>query len=203
MRIAFSLLGLALLSACGGGSEGPSVLENEAREAQTASTLQGWDRMFGAPEETISRANQFGFRAGAYAADGDTYLSKGSAITLSQSDAATPNKGEFEAAGATPQYIDRIAFTLRLTDAKNADVAKQRFVDVLRGFLFQYKLEDKDALDAVLREQSSQGPIAGAPGSIDVVKGDDGTRTITVTFTRTAGTTPVFPDQGQADGNRA
>jgi hypothetical protein len=202
MRAVLPLLAAALLAACGGES-GPSVLENEAREAQTAATLSGWDRLFATPRETVGRANQFGFHAGDYAADGQTFLSRGDAITMSQSDAKAPNKAGFEAAGAAADRIDRIVFTLTITDPANADTAKQRFVELLRGFLSQYQLEDDGTFDAIVSEQDADGPIAGAPASIAVAKGDGDNRTITVTFTRPTGTTPVIPDQGQADGNRA
>ena len=201
MRAALALLALVLLAAC--GESGPTVLENEAREAATAATMQGWDRAFGAPREVIGRVNQFGYRATDYAADGPTFLSKGGPITLSQSDAKSPNTGSFEAAGASAQRIDRLVFTLSLTDAANAETAKKRFVDVLRGFLSQYQIDDKGGLDPILKERSSGDRIAGAPASIDVQKGADGRPIITVTFNRPTGTTPVFPDQGQADGNRA
>ncbi|WP_315761148.1 hypothetical protein [Sphingomonas sp. Y38-1Y] len=200
MRAALALLPVVLLAAC--GESGPTVLENEARQAQTAATMQGWDRAFGAPKEAIGRANQFGFRAGDYAADGATFLSKGNPITLSQSAAKTPNTGTFEAAGADADHIDRLVFTLSITDPANADTAKQRFVDVLKGFMGQYALADDKALQPILDERASDDRIAGAPASIAVDKAGEN-RTITVTFNRPTGTTPVFPDQGQADGNRA
>lgn len=201
MRFVFPLLGIAMLAAC--GESDPTVLENEADQAATAATMRGWDRVFGAPSEAIGRVNQFGFRATPYAADGATFLSKGGPITLSQSAADRPNSGSFEAAGAAATAIDRLVFTLSITDPANADTAKQRFVDVLRGFASQYAIEDEGAFDAILREQDADGSIAGTPASIAVTKGEAETRIITVTFTRPTGTTPVFPDQGQADGNRA
>ncbi len=201
MRSALALSALVLLAAC--GQSGPTVLENEAKDAATAATMQGWDRAFGAPRETIGRVNQFGYRATDYAADGPTFLAKGGPITLSQSDAKAPNTGTFEAAGATADKIDRLVFTLSLTDAANAETAKKRFVEVLRGFLSQYGIDDEGGFDAITSEQSADGPIGGAPASIDVTKGADGRPIITVTFNRPTGTTPVFPDQGQADGNRA
>jgi hypothetical protein len=201
MRAALASLALVLLAAC--GESGPTVLENEAREAQTAETLKGWDRVFGAPAETIGHVNQFGYRAGAYAADGATFLSKGNPITLSQSDAKAPNTGGFEAAGAGASHIDRLVFTLSITDAANADTAKRRFADVLKGFLSQYGLADDEALRAISSETDGDLRVAGIPASIAVTKGAGDTRTLIVTFTRPTGTTPVFPDQGQADGNRA
>jgi hypothetical protein len=201
MRATLASFALVLLAAC--GESGPSTLDNEAREAQIAATLKGWDRVFGAPAETIGRVNQFGYRASAYAADGATFLSKGNAITLSQSDAKAPNTGGFEAAGAGADHIDRLVFTLSITDAANADTAKQRFVEVLKGFMSQYGLADDDALQAIARETDGDLRVAGVPASISVTNGADDTRAITVTFTRPTGTTPVFPDQGQADGNRA
>ncbi|HTG38676.1 hypothetical protein [Sphingomonas sp.] len=202
MRAGLSLLGAALLSACGGES-GPTVLENEAREAQTAATMAGWDRAFSTPRETIGRVNQFGFHAGDYAADGDTFLTRGDPITMSQSDAKAPNKAMFEAAGPTANRFERMVFTLAITDPANADTAKQRFADMLRAFLSQYELEDEGAFDAVIDETDADGPVAGTPASIAVDQREGDQRTITVTFTRPTGTTPVIPDQGQADGNRA
>jgi hypothetical protein len=218
MRALFPLTVLALLAGCGGGDTGPTVLENEAHRAELASTLKDQDRMFGVPAETIARANQFGFHAGDYVKDGNGFSANGQPITLSQSDAKSPNKGRFKAAGATPDHIDYIAFSLDLTDPQHADTAKQRFVDLLRAFLSQYQLDDAGALDAMVKAKPSEDAVArGVPHTVGAIvhvptlvttsKAGDGNRTITVTFTRSAITTPTFPDQGpdqgQADGNRA
>ncbi|UZK68222.1 hypothetical protein OKW76_09055 [Sphingomonas sp. S1-29] len=204
MRSGIVLLCAAVLAGCNSQPPEPTVLENEAQIAATAATMRGWDRVFNVPTETIGRANQFGFRAPAYAADGPTFLSEGAPITLSQSDADKPNTGTFEAAGTTAQAIERVAFTLRITDPANADTAKQRFTDMIKAFLSQYDLQDDEALAAIASETASDATVAGQPSSIAVAKGDGDTRTITVTFTRPATITPdIQPAQGQADGNRA
>ncbi len=189
MRLAFALpLACLALAAC--GSPEPTVLENEAERAAAVADLTGWDRLFGVPEEAIAFANQFGFAAKPYAADGGTFLSTGTPITLSQSDAAQPNTGSFEAAGANARTLDRVVFTLAITDPANADTAEARFTDILRQFLSQYQLDDDGALDAIAAEENADGMIDAAPVSIAVAKADSGARTTTVTFTRPAASTP-------------
>ncbi|TKD51174.1 hypothetical protein [Sphingomonas baiyangensis] len=199
MRAAL-LLGVALaLAGCERTPPEPTVLENEAAQAATAATMRGWDRAFNMPAEAVAFANQFGFRAPTYAADGDgSFLSQGNPITLSQSDAENPNTGAFEVAGSRADVAERFVFTLAITDPANAATAKQRFADVITGFLSQYEIEDDGALGAVTNEQDADGMLAGTPMSVAVAPGDDDSRTITVTFSRPATTTPdIQPAQGQ------
>lgn len=189
---------VALLSCASCGRQQPT----ERAEANKA--LTGSSRLFGVPGELVGHANQFGFRATPYAPDGGSFLSIGGPITLSQSDAAAPNTGRFEAAGTTVGQLDRVAFTLAITDPANADTAKQRFADVVRGVLFHYGIEDAAGVAAIVAEQAGDRSVAGIPASLAVTPGEGDTRTIIVTFTRPAASTPGNQQaQGQANGNRA
>ncbi|WP_343752351.1 hypothetical protein [Sphingomonas japonica] len=173
------------------------MIENEADRAAAVADLKGWDRLFGVPEEAVGHANQFGFRAGDYAQDGSSWLTTGSPVTVSQSDATMPNTATFEGAGISANALDRIVFTLAITDPANADTAKTRFADIVRQFLSQYAIKDGGALDAIAAEESADGVIDAVPVSIAVAPGDGENRTITVTFTRPAASTPGNP---QAQG---
>lgn len=190
--LSLSLAAAVLLAGCNSEPAGPTIREQEEERTRTAATLQGFDRAFGVPAETIGFANQFGFRAGEYAADGDSYLARGNPIMLSWSGAERPNTGNFEVAGATADRLERIVFTLSLTDAANADTAKERFTTVIRDFLSKYQIDDEGALDAIASEQDADGIVAGTPMSIANASGEGDVRTITVTFTRPAVSTPTF-----------
>jgi hypothetical protein len=190
--LALPLAAAALVAGCNSEPAGPTVREQEEERARTAATLRGFDRAFGVPAETIAFANQFGFRAGDYAADGDSYLSRGNPIMLSWSGAERPNTGNFEAAGTSADRLERIAFTLSLTDAANAETARERFTTVIRDFLGRYQIDDEGALDAIAAERDADGMVAGTPMSIATASGEGDARTITVTFTRPAASTPAF-----------
>lgn len=190
--LALSLFASALVAGCNSQPAEPTVREQEEERARTAATLRGFDRAFGVPAETVSFANQFGFRASPYAADGDSYLARGNPVMLSWSGAERPNMGNFEAAGTTADRLDRIVFTLSLTDLANADTAKERFTTVIRDFLAKYQIDDQNALDAITSEQDADGMIAGTPMSVATASGEGDARTITVTFTRPAASTPTL-----------
>ncbi|MCA1200046.1 hypothetical protein K9B35_18935 [Sphingomonas sp. R647] len=189
MRAAILLLcATAALAGCNQQpAEQPTLAQNEAAAREAAADLKGWDRMFGFPTETIGRLNQYGYRIGGYAAAGDGFAAKGVDITLSQSDAKTPNTGTVAVTGPTVEAIDSVAFTLSLTDDANAETAKKRLTDIVRAFLFQYGIKDDGALDAIAKEADADGKIGDAPVAIALAKGD-AARTLTVTFRRPSAT---------------
>ncbi len=191
MRAALLLLcATAALAGCNQQPAEPTLAQNEAAAREAAADLKGWDRMFGFPTETIGRLNQYGYRIGGYAAAGDGFAAKGADITLSQSDAKTPNTGTVAVTGPTVEAIDSIAFTLSLTDDANAETAKKRLTDIIRAFLFQYGIKDGGALDAIAKEADADGKIGDAPVAIALAKGD-AARTLTVTFRRPSATAPA------------
>lgn len=190
MRILFVLAATAALAGCNAQPAVPTQAENEAVQREAAAELKGWERMFGFPTETIGRLNQYGYRLGTYAAAGTGFAAKGADITLSQSDAKTPNTGSVTVTGPDAQAIDTIAFTLAITDDANAETAKKRLTDIVRAFLFQYGLKDEGALDAIAAEQDADGMIGTTPVAIAVEKAD-AARTLTVTFRRPSATAPA------------
>lgn len=171
-------------------AEQPTLAQNEAAAREAAADLKGWDRVFGFPTETIGRINQYGYRIDGYAAAGTGFAAKGADITLSQSDAKTPNTGTVAVTGPDANTIDSIAFTLSLTDDANAETAKKRLTDIVRAFLFQYRIDDQKALDAIAKEQAFDGTIGTTPTVVAIAK--TGTaRTLTVTFRRPSATAPA------------
>ncbi|MCH4891802.1 hypothetical protein GO308_01600 [Sphingomonas sp. SFZ2018-12] len=205
MRPALAILLVAtVLGGCNSQPAEPTVREQEAELVNSTADLKQWDRVFGVPSDTVAALNQFGFRLADYGQAGEGAATRGEPIILSQSDRPAPNEGTVEVSGATTARIDRIDFTLALTDPDYADTAKGRFAKVIGDFLFQFDLEPGDALAAVAGEADAETRIAGTPVRIDTTEGEDGVRRITVTFTRPDAKAPDNqPDQGQADGNRA
>jgi hypothetical protein len=171
-------------------AEQPTLAQNEAAAREAAADLKGWDRVFGFPTETIGRLNQYGYRLAPYAAAQTGFAAKGAAITLSQSDAKSPNTGTVTVTGPDAATIDTIAFALSLTDDANAETAKKRLTDIVRAFLFQYRIDDKKALDAISREKTFDGMIGTTPTAIAIAK-TGGVRTLTVTFRRPSATAPA------------
>ncbi|MCR5869742.1 MULTISPECIES: hypothetical protein [unclassified Sphingomonas] len=191
MRALFLLAATVALAGCNQQpAEQPTLAQNEAAAREAAADLKGWDRVFGYPTETIGRLNQYGYRIGAYAAAGTGFAAKGTDITLSQSGAKTPNKGNVSVTGPDAAAIDSIAFSLALTDDANAETAKKRLTDIVRAFLFQYGIDDKKALDAIASETATEGKIGDTPFAIALTKGD-AARTLTVTFRRPSATAPA------------
>ncbi|PKP93048.1 MAG: hypothetical protein CVT77_06910 [Alphaproteobacteria bacterium HGW-Alphaproteobacteria-16] len=198
MRSALPLLiaATALLAGCNAQPAAePSVAEQEAAMRNAAADLQSWDRVFGFPSETVAKLNQYGYRLTGYQAAKTGFDAPGEAITLSQSDAKAPNRGTVSVTGATADAIDRIVFALPITDDANAETAKKRLTDIIRAFLFQYKIEDDGALDAIAAEQDADGMIGDTPVAIAVDKGE-GPRRITVTFSRPSATAPAAASDG-------
>jgi hypothetical protein len=185
MRAALPLVALATLAAC----QAESALQREEKVQAAAATLSGWDRLFGSPGTTIPSANQFGFRAGDYAAAPDGGYRSGSAapIMMSSSAAKAPNSAGFAATGATAQAIDVIALHLDITDPRDADTAKGRFSTLIRDFLFQAKADGFVPVgSAIAAERPAEGRIDGAAWRLtrDALPAGGETRRLTVTFTR-------------------
>jgi hypothetical protein len=191
MRALPLLLATVALAGCNQQpAEQPTLAQNEAAARDAAADLKGWDRMFGFPTETIGRLNQYGYRVGPYAAVGEGFAAMGADITLSQSDAKVPNIGSVTVVGPNSDAIDGVAFSLALTDDANAETAKKRLTDIIRAFLFQYGIDDKEALDAIATETATEGKIDNAPFAIVLLKGD-AARTMTVTFRPPSATAPA------------
>jgi len=166
MRALFLLVATAALAGCNQQpAEQPTLAQNEAAAREAAADLK-------------------------YAAAQTGFAAKGAAITLSQSDAKSPNTGTVTVTGPDAETIDTIAFALSLTDAANAETAKKRLTDIVRAFLFQYRIDDKKALDAIAREKTFDGKIGTTPVAIAIAK-TGGVRTLTVTFRRPSATAPA------------
>lgn len=184
MRFALLLPLAAVLAGCGGAG---SIREQEAARANEVAPLKGGTRMFGAVPETIAGANQFGFRAADYKATGGipAYRITGNPITITRTLADKPNQVAFEATGNSADAFDTIRFTLNLTDDGEARQARERFRDTLRAFLLPHKLDDKGALEAIVKEETADFSMDGIPAQVVVTPAaDTAPKRITVTFTR-------------------
>lgn len=172
---ALALVSILALSAC---KPQPTVLENEAAVANEVAALNGPDRLFAAPAAATGAARQFGFKPGDFAAVDGGFASTGSAV-LSAPEAAKPNRVDFAASGPAADRIDRIRFDVILSDAANADAARQRAATLVRDYLAQFDLADQAMVDAVAAGKDARGTIAGAVAFTVAPKGDS----ITVTLT--------------------
>jgi hypothetical protein len=190
VRAALLLLPAIALASCNSQPAAPTPAQNETVADNEAVDKGGAERLFNAPADGIANLNQFGFRLRDYAAAANGYAAKGAPITLSQSDASAPNTATVDVTGSGAQTIDRIVFTLSLTDAANADTAKQRLSEIVTGFLFQYGIEDAGALANIVAERNAQGQIDGTPFTVAVAQGATGKtyapRRLTFTLQRPA-----------------
>jgi hypothetical protein len=172
---ALVLVSILALSAC---KPQPTVLENEAAAANEVAALTGPERLFGAPAAATGAARQFGFKPGEYAAADRGFASTGSAV-ISAPEAASPNRVDFAANGLAADRIDRIRFDVILSDADNAEAARQRAAALVRDFLGQFDLADQAIFDAVAKGEDARGTIGGAVAFTVAPQGDS----ITVTLT--------------------
>ncbi|WP_188056059.1 DUF6030 family protein [Sphingosinithalassobacter sp. CS137] len=201
------------LAGCGGASDETAltVLEKEARRAEQVAAMDDWQRLFAAPERTIAYANQFGYNARPYAAidGGAGFGSTGIDSPLSDTGAEAPNSTGFAASGAQADQIDQLRFTLAITDPGDAAVAKQRFADIVAGFLSYYGYEDAAAVrrniaaEASARDELGQAVLAydKEPIAGEAVEA----RRLIVTISRNGATAPATQEpeaQGTEDGNR-
>lgn len=184
---ALLLLAATALAGCNAQPGGSNVAAPENAAVEKPGSLAD---AFADPAATITKLNQFGYRLGKYENGANGFTAGGEPIFLSQSDAKNPNRGTVELTGKDGAAIDSIAFALTVTDDANADTAKKRLTDNIRGFLFQYGVKDEGALDAIAREQDTDGLIGDAPAAIAVEKAKS-PRRITVTFTRPTATAPA------------
>ncbi|MFZ5747986.1 MAG: hypothetical protein ACOY45_10095 [Pseudomonadota bacterium] len=200
-----------LLAGCGAAKREPSITEKDAARAAELAKHQGWDKLFVGTQQTIAIANQFGYRNGEYAAakDGSGFASTGATPAISSSYAKAPNTTGFTATGASADRLDRLVFTLDITDPDNAVTAKKRFRDILDQFLGQFGIDVKaDTTKLVTDEVEGSRTYPGATLTVakQEVKGaPPRSRRLVVTFERTGGTAPANSEpeaQGTNDGNR-
>ena len=185
-----------ILSGCD-PQAGMTNLQKEAVRADEVKPYAGATRMFGAVPETIAGANQFGFRAGAYAPTGGdpAWRVVGNPIFVSGTSAPRPNRVHFDAYGAAGDAFDTIRFAIDLTDERWVPLARPRFHNILRGFVAQSRVRDMAVLRAVLTETPTTGAVDGIPVAITVtpIEGQRGARRVTVTFSRPGATSAVNP----------
>lgn len=193
-RAALLLAGLGLLAGCNAtNGNGDSLRKKEETRAAEVAKLSGWDRLYGAPDATVSGVNQFGFKAPAYAPAKDGgFASESLPVTIANSFAKATNQVRFAATGATATQIDQVRFTLDLPDAEHAGIARQRTADLIRDFLFQSKIDAKPIHDQIAAGTPGKGALAG--GAYEIA-GD--AKQLTVTFTRTGASAPANQTQGK------
>lgn len=187
MRLAVALTFAMLLAGC--GKPAPSVREQEAAQTASVATLSGWDRLFGAPQETVGAINQAGFALGDYAANDGGFTATGQPRMFSNSNAAKPNTTSVAVTGKTAAAIDTVAYTLTLTDPVDATTARMRLAQTVGEFLGRFKIKaSPDLLRAIRLGQ----PLDAAPAKVAIVPATDTTPArVDVTFTRSPATSPA------------
>ncbi|MCK8457299.1 hypothetical protein [Sphingomonas faeni] len=185
------------LGLAGCGKPAPSVREQEAAQTASVATLSGWDRLFGAPQETIGAINQAGFALNKYSLaneddfspQGQIYVSTGQPRMFSNSNAAKPNTTSVAVTGKTAAAIDTVAYTLTLTDPVDATTARMRLAQTVGEFLGRFKIKaSPDLLRAIRLGQ----PLDAAPAKVAIVPSTNGApERIDVTFTRSPATNPA------------
>lgn len=187
---ATALLLLAATAALAGCNTQPDASNTAAPQDTAVEKPGSLASAFTDPAGTAAKLNQFGYRLGEYKNGANGFSAGGEPVFLSRTDTANPNRGTAEITGTDAAAIDRIAFTVTLTDTVNADIAKKQLTDNIRGFLFQFGVKDDKALAAIPAEQASDTPIGGAPATIAVDKAGTASR-ITATFQRPTATAPA------------
>jgi len=189
-----------LVAGCGvlpGSKKEQSITEKDAARAAELAKLEGWSKLFDAPDRTIPIANQFGYHAPEYKATGGTpaFASTGTDAKISNSFAKAPNTTGFAASGASANQLDTLRFSLSITDPEAAGVAKKRFRDILTQFLAQFKLDlGDDVKTFVTQEVPASKNFGGATMTAEkqAIEGAaDGSRRLIVTFTRTGASAPA------------
>ena len=189
MRFAVALTLVASMALAGCGKPAPSVREQEAAQTASVATLSGWDRLFGAPQETVGAINQAGFALGDYAANDGGFTATGQPRMFSNSNAAKPNTTSVAVTGKTAAAIDTVAYTLTLTDPVDATTARMRLAQTVGEFLGRFKIKaSPDLLRAIRLGQ----PLDAAPITVALVPSTNGApQRIDVTFTRSPATNPA------------
>lgn len=201
-----ALAGAALLAGCNQPAAAPaqpSLQEQEtARQAELVN-VKGWDLMFGAPDQTVARFNQFGFRAEPYGSTGATpsFGVKSSPIMLSGTDRPQPNQASLSATGAAAGKIDSIGFTLDIADANTAPDARKRFAAMVGEFVGLYRLDAAALRAAILDERPGAIEVSGLPVTLVVAPygaAGEQKRHLNVTINRTGASAPA---NSQTQGN--
>jgi len=191
MRAAIAFILVATLAGC--GKPAPSVHEQEAAQVASVSKLSGWDRLFASPQETIGAINQAGFALGAYAAQGERFVSSGQPRMYSNSNAKVPNTVRVDVVG-TADTIDTVTYALALTDDGDATTARMRLAQTVGEFLGRFKVKADPKLLKAVRLGT---PLSQPPATVAVVPAANGAPArIDVTFTRSAATAGNTKTQG-------
>jgi hypothetical protein len=194
MRFAAPLLLTACLLAAGCNRTPAQQTIKQKEEARTAEVakVNGWDKLWSAPDVAIGAANQFGFHAPAYAAAGHSWRSAGGPVMIAGSMSKTPNHVGFVAEGPDANQIDTLTFDLALTDTASAADARKRFAKLIRDFLFQAGIEADALVPAIEQGTPARGELAGTPYSIENLNSvDDSEDHLAVTFIRSGAQGPV------------
>jgi hypothetical protein len=182
---AFILVSLALAGCGGASSDGVALQKQEQTRAADLAKVNGWDRAF-QPDVAVGAANQFGFHAPAYGPAENGFASVGTPVMVTDTAAKKPNSVAFDATGKAAERVDALRFQLALTDAPSAGLARTRFADIVRDFLFQSKIDAKSVHDKLAKGEAGKGQLAGIDYAIE--KAAD---RLTVTFHRTGASAPA------------
>ncbi|MBB5710337.1 hypothetical protein [Sphingomonas xinjiangensis] len=178
------------LAGCGNGERGETRQQQEQARATQVKTVTGWQRAF-TPDLAVSAANQFGFHAQPYAAAAQgQFRTQGGPIALSDPSAKQPNQARFAGTGSAADRIDMLSFDLTLADATHAAVARTRFADLVRDYLFQSKIDGGPIHAAIAKEQPSEGDLAGIQYKITSTP-QNGAKHLSVTFHRIGASAPA------------
>jgi hypothetical protein len=201
MRVAalFLLTGCLLAAGCNRTPEQQTIKQKEEARTAEVAKLNGWDKLWSAPDAAISAANQFGFHAPAYAAAGHSWRSAGGPVMIAGSMSDKPNRVAFVAEGADAKQVDTLTFDLALSDAGSAVDARKRFAKLIRDFLFQAGIEADALVPAIEQGIPARGELAGTPYSIERLNSvDDSEDHLAVTFIRSGA---QVPDLSKPQGN--
>jgi hypothetical protein len=120
-----------------------------------------WQSVFGDPAKAIAAANEFGYKAGAYAAKaGSPAYGAAGAQVLPDAEAPIAIATSFAAAGGKPDRIDTITFSFDVTrngkpkTKKEADAAKSPG-GIVGGFLSRFEVGTGDDVRQAIAARAS------------------------------------------------
>ncbi|RYY22728.1 MAG: hypothetical protein EOP62_22510 [Sphingomonadales bacterium] len=198
---AFAITSSLLLAGCGAASVADNASDNAAQsisgERDDIAETKGWNHLFGKPEAVIVQAGQLGWRMPAYAKTDGGFASESAPAPL-MSTGAVPIVSRFAIAGDAAEMIDRMRFSIDITDEGGAKKSTETFAKNVRSFFFLFKIDATAVETELVKAQAATGLLAGTPYVIDVhpLPATPNARRMTVTFTRPAGNAPAKQPQG-------
>ncbi|MES2441254.1 MAG: hypothetical protein V4574_00360 [Pseudomonadota bacterium] len=216
MRLGPVLLGgLAALATAGCGGAKPDASATANAQAPMGNALldpdkelaRRWDKLFSDPAAAVAAANEFGYKAGPYAASGTTFGATGEQL-LPDAKAPVTVRTRFAATGAAAGRVDAVTFTFDISDTTRKNSAQLDKIQaypsrIVRGFLGRFDVSAGDDARRAIQEFQSVTADRQGGGTVKVdtasIPGAGANaRRITVMIFKTGAPAPAQPLESAA-----